>query len=112
MDDGERPKRKERNLSSGPSSAVVPEASVVAALPSTTTTTTSDIGSVVATTGIKDVSMSQIQGVKKPLLHANSFSGERLPKYGVDTRQEEELGKVREALAFLLIGLVSVCLYT
>ncbi|XP_063604035.1 3',5'-cyclic-AMP phosphodiesterase-like isoform X1 [Penaeus indicus] len=96
VDDGERPKRKERNLSSGPSSAVVPEASVVAALPSTTTTTTSDIGSVVATTGIKDVSMSQIQGVKKPLLHANSFSGERLPKYGVDTRQEEELGKILE----------------
>lgn len=96
VDDGERPKRKERNLSSGPSSAVVPEASVVAALPSTTTTTTSDISSVVATTGIKDVSMSQIQGVKKPLLHANSFSGERLPKYGVDTRQEEELGKILE----------------
>ncbi|XP_042883288.1 cAMP-specific 3',5'-cyclic phosphodiesterase 4C-like isoform X1 [Penaeus japonicus] len=96
VDDGERPKRKERNLSSGPSSAVVPEASVVAALPSTTTTTTSDISSVATTAGIKDVSMSQIQGVKKPLLHANSFSGERLPKYGVDTRQEEELGKILE----------------
>lgn len=40
------------------------------------------------------VSMSHIQGVKKPLLHANSFTGERLPKYGVETCHEEELGKV------------------
>lgn len=40
------------------------------------------------------VSMSQILGVKKPLLHANSFTGERLPKYGVETCQEDELGKV------------------
>lgn len=44
----------------------------------------------------KDVSMSHIQGVKKALLHTNSFSGERLPKYGVDTTHEEELGKVRK----------------
>lgn len=40
------------------------------------------------------VSMSQIQGVKKPLLHANSFTGERLPKYGIETCHEDELGKV------------------
>ena len=38
--------------------------------------------------------MSQIQGVKKPLLHANSFSGPSLPKYGIETTHEEELGKV------------------
>lgn len=47
----------------------------------------------------KDVSMSHIQGVKKALLHTNSFSGERLPKYGVDTTHEEELGKVRKRRA-------------
>ncbi|KAK3873987.1 hypothetical protein Pcinc_021042 [Petrolisthes cinctipes] len=44
----------------------------------------------------KDVSMSLIQGVKKTLLHTNSFSGERLPKYGVETTHEEELGKILE----------------
>ncbi|KAK4300355.1 hypothetical protein Pmani_027435 [Petrolisthes manimaculis] len=44
----------------------------------------------------KDVSMSQIQGVKKTLLHTNSFSGERLPKFGIETTHEEELGKILE----------------
>lgn len=44
------------------------------------------------------VSMSQIQGVRKPLLHANSFTGERLPKYGIETSHEEELGKVLTSL--------------
>lgn len=38
--------------------------------------------------------MSQISGVKRPLCHANSFTGEKLPKYGVETRYEEELGQV------------------
>lgn len=38
--------------------------------------------------------MSQISGVKKPLCHTNSFTGEKLPKYGVETPYEEELGKV------------------
>ncbi|KAG8224672.1 hypothetical protein J437_LFUL005114 [Ladona fulva] len=37
--------------------------------------------------------MSQISGVKRPLQHTNSYSGERLPKYGVETEDEEELGK-------------------
>lgn len=38
--------------------------------------------------------MSQISGVKKPLCHTNSFTGEKVPTYGVDTHYEEELGKV------------------
>ncbi|XP_018320277.1 cAMP-specific 3',5'-cyclic phosphodiesterase isoform X4 [Agrilus planipennis] len=38
--------------------------------------------------------MSQISGInKKPLCHTNSFTGERLPVYGVETPHEEELGK-------------------
>ncbi|XP_065212177.1 3',5'-cyclic-AMP phosphodiesterase isoform X2 [Planococcus citri] len=37
--------------------------------------------------------MSHISGVKRPLCHANSFTGEKLPKYGVETRFEEELGQ-------------------
>nr|CAD7451723.1 unnamed protein product [Timema bartmani] len=37
--------------------------------------------------------MSQIIGVKKPLCHTNSFTGEKLPQYGVETPHEEELGK-------------------
>ncbi|KAL0277908.1 UNVERIFIED_CONTAM: hypothetical protein PYX00_005025 [Menopon gallinae] len=37
--------------------------------------------------------MSQICGVKKPLCHTNSFTGERVPTYGVETPHEEELGK-------------------
>jgi len=37
--------------------------------------------------------MSQISGVKKPLCHTNSFTGEKLPKYGVETPYEEDLGK-------------------
>ena len=38
--------------------------------------------------------MSQISGVKKPLHHTNSFTGEKLPKYGVETPYEEDLGKM------------------
>lgn len=38
--------------------------------------------------------MSHISGVKRPLTHTNSFTGERVPLYGVETSNEEELGKV------------------
>lgn len=38
--------------------------------------------------------MSQISGVKKPLCHTNSFTGEKLPKYGVETPYEDDLGKM------------------
>lgn len=38
--------------------------------------------------------MSHISGVKRALSHANSFTSERLPKFGVDTLKEEELGHV------------------
>ncbi|XP_071518594.1 3',5'-cyclic-AMP phosphodiesterase 4C isoform X5 [Panulirus ornatus] len=87
VDDGERPKKKERTVSGSLTGSQAPQ-SVLAAVPSTTSTIT--------TTGHKEVSMSHIQGVKKPLLHANSFTGERLPKYGVETIHEEELGKILE----------------
>ncbi|XP_032594891.1 cAMP-specific 3',5'-cyclic phosphodiesterase, isoforms N/G isoform X9 [Drosophila grimshawi] len=36
--------------------------------------------------------MSQISGVKRPLSHTNSFTGERLPTFGVETPKENELG--------------------
>lgn len=36
--------------------------------------------------------MSQISGVKRPLSHTNSFTGERLPTHGVDTPHEASLG--------------------
>ncbi|KAM8721593.1 hypothetical protein ACLKA7_007472 [Drosophila subpalustris] len=36
--------------------------------------------------------MSQISGVKRPLSHTNSFTGERLPTFGVETPREDELG--------------------
>ena len=42
--------------------------------------------------------MSQITGIKKPLCHANSLLAETVPKYGVDTPQELELGKVSRFL--------------
>ena len=42
--------------------------------------------------------MSHISGVKRPLTHTNSFTGERVPLYGVETVHEEELGKVRSWL--------------
>ncbi|KAL3270348.1 hypothetical protein HHI36_009396 [Cryptolaemus montrouzieri] len=39
--------------------------------------------------------MSQISGInRKPLHHTNSFTGEKLPTYGVETPYEEELGKL------------------
>ncbi|XP_063226590.1 3',5'-cyclic-AMP phosphodiesterase-like isoform X2 [Bacillus rossius redtenbacheri] len=38
--------------------------------------------------------MSHISGVKKPLCHTNSFTGEKVPKHGVETPHEEELGKM------------------
>ena len=40
--------------------------------------------------------MSQICGVKRPLAHTNSFTGERVPIFGVETPHEEELGNVRD----------------
>lgn len=42
--------------------------------------------------------MSHISGVKRPLTHTNSFTGERVPLHGVETPHEEELGKVRVPL--------------
>ncbi|XP_055910037.1 cAMP-specific 3',5'-cyclic phosphodiesterase isoform X5 [Eupeodes corollae] len=36
--------------------------------------------------------MSQISGVKRPLSHTNSFTGERLPTFGVETPHENALG--------------------
>lgn len=39
-------------------------------------------------------SMSHISGVKRQLCHTNSFTGEKLPKHGVETPFEEELGVV------------------
>lgn len=39
--------------------------------------------------------MSHISGVKRPLTHTNSFTGERVPLHGVETTHEEELGKVQ-----------------
>jgi cAMP-specific phosphodiesterase 4 len=40
--------------------------------------------------------MSQISGVKKPLSHTNSLT--KLPKHGVETPHEEELGKMLEEI--------------
>ncbi|XP_019884770.1 cAMP-specific 3',5'-cyclic phosphodiesterase isoform X5 [Camponotus floridanus] len=38
--------------------------------------------------------MSHISGVKRPLTHTNSFTGERVPVHGVETPHEEDLGKL------------------
>lgn len=42
--------------------------------------------------------MSQISGVKRTLTHTNSFTGERVPRYGVETPHEEELGLLLSGL--------------
>lgn len=44
--------------------------------------------------------MSHISGVKRPLTHTNSFTGERVPLYGVETPHEEQLGKVKRFFSF------------
>ncbi|XP_042234469.1 cAMP-specific 3',5'-cyclic phosphodiesterase 4C-like isoform X7 [Homarus americanus] len=88
VDDGERPKKKDRTTSGGAYMGSQASQAMMSAIPTTTATIT--------TTGHKEVSMSHIQGVKKPFVHANSFTGEKLPKYGVDTHHEEELGKLEE----------------
>lgn len=36
--------------------------------------------------------MSQISGFKRPLMHTNSFTSDRLPLYGVETTHEATLG--------------------
>jgi len=36
--------------------------------------------------------MSQISGFKRPLMHTNSFTSDRLPAYGVETPHEVTLG--------------------
>ena len=38
--------------------------------------------------------MSHISGVKKPLQHWNSIQADKIPKYAVETPNEEELGEV------------------
>lgn len=43
---------------------------------------------------IGPAAMSHIYGVKRPLTHTNSFTGERVPVHGVETPHEEQLGKV------------------
>lgn len=53
--------------------------------------------------------MSHIQGVKRPLCHTNSFTGEKTPKFGVETPHEEELGTVNIFLYFVQ-NLISVLL--
>ncbi|XP_045116761.1 cAMP-specific 3',5'-cyclic phosphodiesterase-like isoform X5 [Portunus trituberculatus] len=101
VDDGERPKKKDRTMSgslAGVSSAAISaggerSGQVLQSIASASSTAQ---GTAAITAATNRVSMSQIQGVKKPLLHANSFTGERLPKYGVETCQEDELGKILE----------------
>lgn len=104
MDDGERPKKKDRTVSSslaGVSAAAVPGGSErsgqalqsVAAASSASQTQA-------AISAASRVSMSHIQGVKKQLVHANSFTGQ-VPKYGVETSLEEELGKVLCSLGYV-----------
>lgn len=44
--------------------------------------------------------MSHISGVKRPLTHTNSFTGERVPVHGVETPDEEKLGKVIYIMKF------------
>ena len=39
--------------------------------------------------------LSQISGVKKPLGHTNSFSGSKLPEYGVESKHPEDLAQVQ-----------------
>lgn len=41
--------------------------------------------------GLVGPPMSQISGVKRPLSHTNSFTGERLPPFGVETPHESVL---------------------
>lgn len=48
--------------------------------------------------------MSHISGVKRPLTHTNSFTGERVPLYGVETLHEEELGKVTQFAYFICLN--------
>jgi cAMP-specific phosphodiesterase 4 len=55
--------------------------------------------------------MSQISGVKRPLCHTNSFTGEKLPKYGVETPYEEELGTV-SFIHFIVICSQIILTYT
>lgn len=38
--------------------------------------------------------MSHISGVKRPLSHSNSVTADKVAKYGVETPNEHELGKV------------------
>lgn len=45
--------------------------------------------------------MSHISGVKRPLSHSNSLTSEKVPKYGVDTSNEHELGKVIMQIDFI-----------
>jgi len=42
--------------------------------------------------------MSHISGVKRPLSHSNSLSSEKVPKYGVDTPNEQEFGKLLDEI--------------
>lgn len=99
VDDGERIKKKERTVSgslAGVSAVSLPPGSERSQMLQSVAAASSGSQATAAIGAAGRVSMSQIQGVKIPLMHANSFTGERLPKYGVETSHEEELGKILE----------------
>jgi hypothetical protein len=52
-------------------------------------------------------SMSQISGVKKPLSHTNSLT--KLPKYGVETPREEDLGIIIDDMDHWGLDMFKVC---
>lgn len=54
--------------------------------------------------------MSQISGVKKPLSHTNSLT--KLPKYGVETVLEEDLGKLLQDVDKWGLDMFKLCEYS
>jgi len=49
--------------------------------------------------------------VKRALSHTNSFAGERLPKFGVDTPKEEELGHVSQKYDIIKLQYYDIIVY-
>ena len=89
---GSRKAKDAAKDSVGPASSSSPASSAAAGVPTPKTGGPSPSPSHVGRV------MSHISGVKRPLSHSNSVTAEKVPKYGVETPNEHELGKVRQVL--------------
>lgn len=81
-------------VASSPSTAALASGTANATALSAKSGASSASSSSAATSSHVGRTMSHISGIKRPLSHSNSVTSEKVAKYGVNTPNEHELGKV------------------